>query len=188
MPAADPTDAGGRLTPVAIRPLPSIPANERSIAPDAVGATFEDLLAGVVGTAYQLALSLTGQPSAAGALVEEAALKAFHAPKGFGLDVDFRGWFLGVLTDVFLTRCPEPDPAAAAPALDGTTEEIVRAIRALPIDLRIVTAIYFTEDLRYEEIGAVLDLPVATVRSRLHRGRRCVMRALRPIPGERLRV
>ena len=107
---------------------------------------------------------------------------------GFGLDVDFRGRFLGVLTDVFLTRCPEPDPAAAAPALDGTTEEIVRAIRALPIDLRIVTAIYFTEDLRYEEIGAVLDLPVATVRSRLHRGRRCVMRALRPIPGERLRV
>jgi len=158
------------------------------MAPDAVGATFEDLLAGVVGTAYQLALSLTGQPSAAGALVEEAALKAFHAPKGFGLDVDFRGWFLGVLTDVFLTRCPEPDPAAAAPALDGTTEEIVRAIRALPIDLRIVTAIYFTEDLRYEEIGAVLDLPVATVRSRLHRGRRSVMRALRPIPRGRLRV
>jgi RNA polymerase sigma-70 factor (ECF subfamily) len=173
---------------MAIPPLPSILANERSIAPDAVGATFEDLLAGVVSTAYQLALSLTGQPSAAGALVEEAALKAFHAPKGFGLDVDFRGWFLGVLTDVFLTRCPEPDPAAAAPALDGTTEEIVRAIRALPIDLRIVTAIYFTEDLRYEEIGAVLDLPVATVRSRLHRGRRSVMRALRPIPGERLSV
>jgi len=173
---------------VATLPLPPIPTNARPTRPDAVAATFENSLGGVLRTAYQVALSFTGQPGVAETLVEEAALQAFRASSVLGPGADFKVWFLGILTDIFLTRCPEADPAAAAPALDGTAEEIVRAIRDLPIELRVVTAIYFTDDLRYEEIGAVLDLSVAAVRSRLHRGRRCVMRTLRSIAGQRLGV
>jgi RNA polymerase sigma-70 factor (ECF subfamily) len=48
----------------------------------------------------------------------------------------------------------------------------------LPDEYRAVAALYFVNDLRYEDIAASLGVPVGTVRSRLHRARRMLQRAL----------
>ncbi|HEX9895302.1 MAG TPA: sigma-70 family RNA polymerase sigma factor [Gemmatimonadales bacterium] len=56
--------------------------------------------------------------------------------------------------------------------------EISRAIEGLPLDYRTVCTLYFVEDLSYQAIASVLDCPLGTVRSRLHRGRRLLQQTL----------
>jgi len=62
------------------------------------------------------------------------------------------------------------DPACAL--LDHLDPvDIRRALARLPMGERVVTALSLADDLSYREIALVLALPIATVRSRLHRGR-----------------
>jgi RNA polymerase sigma-70 factor, ECF subfamily len=70
-----------------------------------------------------------------------------------------------------------PDPAALViERLEA--EQVSRAIAALPDDYRVVSALYFMEEFSYQEIAEIVGCPVGTVRSRLHRGRRMLQRAL----------
>ena len=57
-------------------------------------------------------------------------------------------------------------------------EQVEAAIDALPEEFRVVAVLYFLQDLPYQEIASVLGIPVGTVRSRLHRGRALLQRAL----------
>jgi RNA polymerase sigma-70 factor (ECF subfamily) len=76
-----------------------------------------------------------------------------------------------------------PDPAAQLLEKLGT-ERIVEAINRLPEEYRMVSTLYFMDDLSYEEIAGVLQCPVGTVRSRLHRGRKMLQKALWQIAEE----
>jgi RNA polymerase sigma-70 factor, ECF subfamily len=70
-----------------------------------------------------------------------------------------------------------PDPAARLiERLEA--EEVSKAIAALPEDYRVVSALYFMEEFSYQEIAEIVGCPVGTVRSRLHRGRRMLQKAL----------
>ena len=60
-------------------------------------------------------------------------------------------------------------------------ERVHYAIHSLPEEYRIAATLYFIDDLSYQEIANIVDCPVGTVRSRLHRGRRLLKKALRPI-------
>ena len=66
-----------------------------------------------------------------------------------------------------------------------TVDQILTAIDSLPEEYRAVAALYFVEELSYEEIAAALDCPVGTVRSRLHRGRKLLQKALWDLARER---
>ena len=69
------------------------------------------------------------------------------------------------------------DPAALViDKLEAT--QVAAAIAALPEEYRIVAALYFVEEFSYQEIADIVDCPVGTVRSRLHRGRRMLQKAL----------
>jgi RNA polymerase sigma-70 factor (ECF subfamily) len=76
--------------------------------------------------------------------------------------------------------------AIGGPALDPAelvlskldAEQVTSAIGRLPDEYRVVAALYFVEDFSYQEIAGILDIPVGTVRSRIHRGRRFLQRAL----------
>ena len=57
-------------------------------------------------------------------------------------------------------------------------EDVARALDSLPEEFRVVCALYFMEDLTYQEIARVVDVPVGTVRSRLHRGRKLLQKRL----------
>jgi len=63
--------------------------------------------------------------------------------------------------------------------------EIADALRALPDEFRVVATLYFVNELGYEQIAQVVDCPLNTVRSRLHRARRLLQKSLWEVARER---
>lgn len=170
--------------------------------------TFEELLLPCLDQAFGVALKLSGRPGEAEALVQEASLRALRAWASFRPGTNFRAWFLRILTNCFYEECrrqqrrPEPvqeeedlelflyrrtgsgeDPAAHFLA-SLTLEQVQQAFARLPEEFRLAAALYFQQDLGYAEIADVLELPLGTVRSRLHRSRRLLQKALWEVAQE----
>lgn len=175
---------------------------------------FDALLASVLDVAYRTAYHLARNSADAEDLVQEAALLACRHKATFQTGTNFKAWFLRILTNVFYSRCrkasvtkecvslddaPEPRlstmlgnemmAASTDPAQSFTdrldAEMISRAIAALPIEYRVVTTMYLVDDMAYQDIAETLKIPVGTVRSRLHRGRRLLQRDLLELANER---
>lgn len=169
---------------------------------------FEAHLVPILDAAYGTALRLTRNTHDAEDLVQEAAFLAFRAFHQFTEGTRFKAWYFRILTNLFFQkyrakkrepdvveleevaslylfdRCHEaawaarePDPAAFVMS-KMTTEQVAAAIDGLPEDFRVVATLYFMEDFKYQEIADMLDCPLGTVRSRLHRGRRMLQKAL----------
>ncbi|HEY0075754.1 MAG TPA: sigma-70 family RNA polymerase sigma factor, partial [Abditibacteriaceae bacterium] len=76
------------------------------------------------------------------------------------------------------------DPAALLMSkLDSAA--ISAALTDLPDEFRAVAVLYFMEDFSYEAIAELLDVPIGTVRSRLHRGRKLLQKTLWELARER---
>lgn len=180
-----------------------------------VPATLEEFLTPLLDVAYGTALRLTRNPADAEDLVQETAFLATRGFGQFEHGTNFRAWFFRILTNCFYSKyrkrkregipveledTPElflyvqssgagiqkdsEDPAGAfMDRLD--TEAVSRAIESLPEEYRVVATLYFMQDCPYQEIAAMVSVPVGTVRSRLHRGRRLLQRALWTIAEER---
>jgi RNA polymerase sigma-70 factor (ECF subfamily) len=169
---------------------------------------FERLLSEVIDRAYGTAYHLTRSSHDAEDLVQEAALLAYRNFHQFQAGTNFRAWFMRILTNAYFgslrtkKRRPQTttiedvaplymmdaaertgwstqheDPAGAVLDRMGA-DRVSAAIEALPDEFRVVCALYFMHDAPYQEIADVLDCPVGTVRSRLHRGRRLLQKML----------
>jgi RNA polymerase sigma-70 factor, ECF subfamily len=180
----------------------------------AEAATFESLFTAVMSSGYGVAMRFCHNQADAEDLVQEAAFLAYRAFDSFVQGSNFRAWFLKILTNCYFSKrrreksrpvtsdlddTPDlyiyarsgqagfptqgPDPASELLEALGT-ERIVAAIGRLPEDYRVVSTLYFMEDLSYEEIARILECPVGTVRSRLHRGRKMLQKALWQIAEE----
>ncbi|MDW8333983.1 MAG: sigma-70 family RNA polymerase sigma factor, partial [Bacteroidia bacterium] len=57
-------------------------------------------------------------------------------------------------------------------------DEVSRALNALPVDFRAVIILCDVEEFTYEEIAQIIDIPIGTVRSRLHRARKMLREML----------
>ena len=177
-------------------------------------ASFEALFAAVINSAFGVAVRYTRNPADAEDLVQEAALLAYRAFDSFESGTNFRAWFLKILTNCYYSRrrrekCrpvtsdlddtpdlylyaragqagfPTQGPDPAATLLDKLgVERIIEAIDRLPEEYRVVCSLYFLNDLSYEDTARVLECPVGTVRSRLHRGRRMLQKALWQVAEE----
>lgn len=169
---------------------------------------FVELLNAVVPCAFSIAKRLARNDADAEDLLQEASLRAFSNFHTFQKDTNFKAWFLRILTNCFNMRWRKKkrEPVIAdldqAPALymfrqafvEGLlstsddpamdilsrldSERVTEAIRQIPEEHRVVCTLYFLEELAYQEISEVLDIPVGTVRSRLHRGRRMLQKTL----------
>ncbi len=169
---------------------------------------FESNLEPILGIAYGVALRLTRNPADAEDLVQEAAVKSFCGFHNFQAGTNFKAWFLRIMTNVFFKRCRkkrcEPEivdleedsalylynktcEAGLHEASDNPgavllrkmdAEHIAAAMAELPLEYRIVAALYFMDEFSYQEIADIIDCPVGTVRSRLHRGRRILQKSL----------
>jgi RNA polymerase sigma-70 factor (ECF subfamily) len=183
--------------------------------PTRVQIEFEELLSPILSMAYGTAVRLTRNRTEAEDLVQDAALLAYRAFASFQRGTNFKAWFFRILTNAFYSRHrkekhekanlstedvpalylysktaeaglhgPESDPASAImDKLD--TEQVSTALEALPEEYRMVATLYFIEDFSYQQIAEVLECPVGTVRSRLHRGRRILQKALWDVAVER---
>jgi RNA polymerase sigma-70 factor (ECF subfamily) len=184
------------------------------MTPTAAPASFESLFTPLASSAFGVAVRFTGNRADAEDLVQEAALLAFRGFDSFEPGTNFKAWFFRILTncyfsarrkqkarpvtadlddtpDLYLyarsaeTGVPTAGPDPAAQLLDSLgTERVAAAIARLPEEYRVVSTLYFMEDFSYEEIGRVLQCPIGTVRSRLHRGRKMLQKALWQVAEE----
>jgi len=183
-------------------------------APAATPAPFETLLTPLLGTAYATALHLTRNRADAEDLVQEAALQAFRAYHTFQPGTNFKAWFFRILTNGFISRYRKTKKERGDVSLDDAPdlflfmktaeagmhtpgsnpaenlmskldqEQVSAALGSLPDEYRSVATLYFIEDFSYQQIAEVLEVPVGTVRSRLHRSRRMLQKALWKIAGD----
>ncbi|HEY7563485.1 MAG TPA: sigma-70 family RNA polymerase sigma factor [Acidimicrobiia bacterium] len=164
---------------------------------------------------YAAAIRLTRNPSDAEDLVQETFLKAYRAYRTFEAGTNLKAWLYRILTNTFInnyrrdTRRPqetdlgdledlylfrrlnrETSTSEASSAedqlLDGLVEsDIKAAVEALPENFRVVVLLADLEGFSYKEIAEILDIPIGTVMSRLHRGRKALQRALWDFASER---
>jgi len=145
---------------------------------------------------YNVAYRLTGNDDDARDLVQESLLRVRRGLETYQPG-SLEGWLARIVTNVFLDEVrrkrrrpvqalPEnPDlvlPASAAAdevaAAAGLSNEIQHALSTLPEEFRVPVVMRDVADRTYEEIAGSLGVPVGTVRSRLHRGRRMLRTAL----------
>jgi len=182
---------------------------------DRAAAEFEELLKPILSMAYGVAVRMTRDRTRAEDLVQDAALLAYRAFGTFQRGTNFKAWFFRILTNAFYSRHrkekhekanlsteevpalylyqrtteagllgPDSDPAAIImDRLDA--EQVGQALEALPDEYRMVATLYFIDDFSYQQIAEIMECPVGTVRSRLHRGRRMLQKALWDIAVER---
>jgi RNA polymerase sigma-70 factor (ECF subfamily) len=171
-------------------------------------ATFADVAMEHMPSLYTAALRMTRNTAEAEDLVQETYLKAYRAFGSFQAGTNLRAWLYRILTNTFINayrakkRRPEQSEvddvedlylyhrlggleAAAAgqsaeeQVLDHFTEaEVKDAIEALPEQFRVAVLLADVEGFSYKEIAEILDIPIGTVMSRLHRGRRALQKAL----------
>ena len=183
-------------------------------APQAVPTTFEELLEPVLDGLYRTALNMTRNREDAEDLVQEATLLAFRSFHTFQAGTNFKAWIYRILTNSFCTAyrrrkkerglCSLEEateqflyikggvtglrPELSDPARSALgrleSEQVAGALQDLPEEYRVVAALYFIEDLRYQDISAILAIPVGTVRSRLHRARRMLQKRLWQIAAD----
>jgi RNA polymerase sigma-70 factor, ECF subfamily len=187
----------------------------RTAEPTQTQAEFEALLTPILQMAYGTAVRMTRDRTEGEDLVQDAALLAFRAFDSFERGTNFKAWFFRILTNAFYSRhrrekheranvstedvqplylydrmaetglqSQESDPASALmDRLDS--EQVAEALDRLPTEYRVVSTLYFIEDFSYQQIADVVGCPVGTVRSRLHRGRRMLQKALWQVAQER---
>jgi RNA polymerase sigma-70 factor (ECF subfamily) len=177
-------------------------------------ADFEALFVGLAGPAFGAALRLTRNRADAEDLVQEAALLAFRGFNTFEAGTNFKAWFFRILMNCFFSRyrtikrrpstvdwddtpdlylyarshqigLPTQGSDPAAQLFERlSAEKVDEAIARLPDEYRVVSTLYFIEDMTYEDIAQALGCPVGTVRSRLHRGRKMLQKALWQVAQE----
>jgi RNA polymerase sigma-70 factor, ECF subfamily len=159
---------------------------------------FERDVVPYMGQLYPAALRMTRNPSDAEDLVQETVAKAYAAFHQFKAGTNLRAWLHRILSNTFINgyrkKRREPvqdlgvdfqddwqignDPlmpparSAEAEAIEHlASSEILQALRELPAEFRVAIYLADIEGYPYREIAEMMDTPIGTVMSRLHRGR-----------------
>ena len=178
-------------------------------------ATFEAQAMEFMPSLYTAALRMTRNPADAEDLVQETYLKAYRGFGGFEQGTNLKAWLYRILTNTFINsyrskkRRPEESDiddvedlylyrrlgglegatagrSAEDQVLEHFTEgEIKDALDSLPEQFRIAVLLGDVEGFSYKEIAEILDIPIGTVMSRLHRGRRALQKRLYDFATER---
>jgi RNA polymerase sigma-70 factor (ECF subfamily) len=140
---------------------------------------------------------MTRRRSDAEDLAQQTFLKAFASLRNFRPAEPIGPWILRIAHNLFISQLrsrrpqtdlddPELEPlASSAPAPDEvaisqeTRDEVRRALRSLAPPAQVILVLRYQQQLSYEEIAAVIDVPVTTVTNRLFEARRHLARALR---------
>jgi RNA polymerase sigma-70 factor, ECF subfamily len=171
-------------------------------------AVFSDLAMEYMPALYTAALRMTRNPADAEDLVQETYLKAYRGFGSFELGTNLKAWLYRILTNTYINsyrakrRRPEVTDvediedlylyrhlvgdgsaglgrSAEDEALDRFTDTAVtEAIESLPDTFRMAVLLADVEGFSYKEIAEITDVPIGTVMSRIHRGRKALQKAL----------
>jgi len=168
--------------------VPSSLAFEEPItgAWDARRLSFEAEALVHIDALFRVALRFVGNAADADDLVQDTLFRAYRAWDRYERGTNAKGWLITILRHVFINeyrrnaRRRQILDIEGVPAVQHTTvrffddlvdDEVLRAIDSLPLPYREVVVLRDIEDLHYEEIAAMLGVPVGTVKSRLFRAR-----------------
>jgi len=155
---------------------------------------------------YSAALRMTRNPADAEDVVQETFLKAYRAYDSFTEGTNLKAWLYRILTNTYINKYRKKQRrpsevelgelqdlylykrlgehsgaqvSAESEALDMfVDEDIVEALESLPENFRLPVLYADVEGFSYKEIAEILDVPIGTVMSRLHRGRKALQRKL----------
>src|SRR3954469_5963992 len=165
---------------------------------------FEEEALGLSDQVYRVARHLSNSREDAEELVQETYARAFRSWRSYTPGTNLRAWLLRILTNLNIDRgrrkqrAPQTTPLeandyylydklsendGAATDEEGVVErlsqdDIVSALAAVPHDFRDVIVLVDIGDFSYQNAANILDIPIGTVMSRLHRGRRVLKREL----------
>jgi RNA polymerase sigma-70 factor, ECF subfamily len=166
------------------------------------------LLPGMYSAAYRL----TRNPSDAEDLVQETFLRAYRAFHQFEPGTNLKAWLYRILMNTFINsyrkRQREPqtvsdeeiadwylyskmneaglEPSAENSVIESLPdEEVQEALSSLPEQFRVAVLLADVEGFSYKEIAEITDVPIGTVMSRLHRGRKALQKRLWDVVRER---
>ncbi len=175
-----------------------IPVVESKISPEQAHAIFQQEFFPHMDAMYNFALKLTNDEDEAQDLVQDTCMKAYRFIHSFEPGTYAKAWLFRILKNNFIndyrkkSRGPakvefewveqsitgdeESEPAFQADLQAETVnemlgDEITAAIQALPVDFRMIIILCDLEEFSYEEMARILNIPIGTVRSRLHRAR-----------------
>ena len=178
-------------------------------------ATFAEQAMPLMDGLYGAAMRMTRNPADAEDLVQEAYLKAYRGFGGFKQGTNLKAWLYRILTNTYINQYRKkqrrPDESdiedledlylyrrlgglagatAGRSAEDELFEQITDsnikdALEALPEQFRIAVLLADVEGFAYKEIAEILDIPIGTVMSRLHRGRKGLQKQLYEFGRER---
>jgi len=175
-----------------------VQAEEKVIPPEKSRKIFEKEFMPHLDAMYNFALRLTNDEDDANDLVQDSCLKAYRFIGSFEPGTYAKAWLFRILKNNFIndyrkkSRGPSKvefewveqsyageDDAEPAFQADLRAEsvnemmgdEITAAIQALPVDFRMIIILCDLEEFSYEEMAKILNIPIGTVRSRLHRAR-----------------
>jgi RNA polymerase sigma-70 factor (ECF subfamily) len=165
---------------------------------------FEELVRRHEGRVYAVCMRMLGREEDARDAAQDAFLQVLRKLSQFRGDAAFGTWLHRIAVNACYDqlrkkarqpvlhlavdddRGPEPEPG---PPIPDHAEDVVggidvqRALLEVPVDFRAVLVLHDVQDLGYEEIAAILDVPVGTVKSRLHRGRIALGKAMGLAPS-----
>ncbi len=162
---------------------------------------------------YSAALRMTRNPADAEDVVQETYLKAYRAYDTFKEGTNLKAWLYRILTNTYINRYRKQQRRPAEVELgelqdlylfkrlgetsgaERSTEEAVldsmvdtdikAALESLPERFRMPVLLADVEGFSYKEIAEIIDVPIGTVMSRLHRGRKALQKKLWSLAEER---
>ncbi len=171
-------------------------------------ATFADQAMPLMDTLYAGAMRMTRNPADAEDLVQETYLKGYRGFEGFQEGTNLKAWLFRILTNTYINtyraKKRRPDESeldevedlylyrrmggleaarAGRSAEDELMDlfaeaEVKEALEDLPEQFRMAVMLADVEGFSYKEIAEILDVPIGTVMSRLHRGRKGMQQRL----------
>lgn len=175
---------------------------------------FEEEALPLLDSLYGAALRMTRNPADAEDLVQEAMMRAFRSFQSYEPGTNIKAWLFRILTNAYINtyrkKQREPQRVSAeeieefdlyqqlkdhASGFDETPErvvldglvdsDIIKAIDALPRQFRLAVVLSDIEDFSYAEMAEIMGVPMGTVMSRLHRGRKALQKRLWELARER---
>jgi RNA polymerase sigma-70 factor, ECF subfamily len=171
-------------------------------------ARFAELAMPYMDALYSAALRMTRNPADAEDLVQETYLRAYRGFGGFKDGTNLKAWLYKILTNTFINiyrakkrrpqetdfddveefslyrrmggiEAADTERTPETEVLDAMPDEVVKeALESLPEQFRMAVLLADVEGFSYKEIAEIMDVPVGTVMSRLHRGRKQLQRRL----------